>query len=242
MAYSGVNISQCKLVPKTALVVYERGEPSDDDFVQQESDERPSFYVEAHSVQRMPDGRYQLGEGSPITYESVGRLSHAFNEQAANLAPVTGLLPGNLLAFHQSPGKLEMLWYDKPQMRNFLYSDGEVMFRAPGMLYWLRDGSLTVYATDAKDRPTAKTTVHNLPWANMSGGRVCLGNAEFRKSSPTYQQNVDEWTKAFWMSRFTMGAGSEEVQRIHELAAEDLPYPVAKLRKVASFARFTVEM
>lgn len=239
MAYGGINISQAKLTPKSALVVYERSNPIEDDYMESPTNDMPEFYVESHSIALAPDGKFRLGEGSPITYEAVGRLAHAFSEQAASLTPITGLLPANLLSVHQSPGKLNMLWYDKPMKRNFLYQGGDVMFQAPAMLYQLREGRLMVYATDATGRPTAKTNVYYLPWSNMSGGSVCLGTAEFKRACTTYKESVQEWTKAFWMSRFSMGSGEKETKHIIKLGQEGLPYPVDKLKKVSTFAHFT---
>jgi len=226
-----LELNHFKLKPTTALVVYER-----DGY----NDHIPALYTEIHNLVKQPDGRYALGEGAPITYESLGALATAFDKQASAMGTVTGLLPENVLFTQQQPGYFRLLWYDKPQPRNFLGTNCEIIAPAPGMLYYLSNQSLSVFATDAIGRPKADTQLYETGWSNISPGSgvVCLGNAQFQRSNATYNDNVHHWTAAFWHSIFTgLTLDSNEFKLLKSLKGKE-PYPVKNLTKHTLFANF----
>jgi len=142
-----------------------------------------------------------LGPGSAPSKKALATLGATI----VTATGFTGFIPESLL--YIAPGK--MVWWCPPQDRHLWFKsqderigEAHATISQPGLVFMAAQGELYVWALAEAGRPTPETPLFKAPYFNVwSGGRVCVGNANF----PT---NIDAaaiaaYEKAFFGSYFT---------------------------------------
>ena len=183
------------LRPRAALLAYS-------------TDGGGSHYLELRKIG--PDGR--MCEGVPVTTEFIDKLIEGYSEHRSTTP--YGKLPENMLWSNTRKGCEKYVWYNPPRKRVMYFhtslgiEDGE--YNLPGVIYRVSGNSLHIYAY--KDETlTPETPLYAAPFFNVTGSRVCLGNAAIAKPSDlTYEHLIEYWEKKFWLTEFLHlgGAGN----------------------------------
>lgn len=168
-------------------------------------------YLESHEI----NSEGQLMEGKPLKQETIQHIVDVFFDERQNAVAISGLIPFNLLRFELLPGGwYRMAWF-RPAERRHLYFSEELHLKSgiawvPALIYNTDGRELDVYAIEKDDRPDESTKFWQAPFHNVSGGSVCLGNAQVKKpTSKTYANIMKYWEDMFWLSEFSHLAGNE---------------------------------
>jgi PRTRC genetic system protein B len=175
-------------VPEMALVVYRNNKTG-------------SVYIESHRI----DKKGRMLAGRPLTLKCIAELAESFSAEQGN-AP-HGRIPETVLYSDTGKGRERYLWYNPPgkRMMFFLKSlnieDGR--YHLPGIIYDTDGERLDVYACK-EAKPAADSILYKAPLFNVTGQKVCLGNAKIHfPDNPTFDDYIAYWEKKFWLSEFS---------------------------------------
>jgi PRTRC genetic system protein B len=193
--------------------------------------EKMPYYVELHNVYDK-DGQSVLGAGIPLSEKAAAQLAASLSNKKAK-RHAQELLPDNLLSCDMNTGRYT-IWYEKATRRLLQFSEGlgiqDRVMHVPAMLFVRHFGLLRAFALDSDERPTATTRLyhapfHNVkPWERKQGtlyraeGQVCLGNAVFKRETQSLTEEIAEYSKGFWLSRFSAVHNTKAVPEKKTLA------------------------
>ncbi|MDQ3048401.1 MAG: prokaryotic E2 ligase family D protein [Bacteroidota bacterium] len=187
-------------------------------------------YVEHHEIINN-----KLSEGKPLTKKALkGMMDAVMTTDKSMFASVNQLLPENVIYYDPRPGRLKMIWYNKPQIRSVIgIYKKEVKVKVPAVLYSIDDESLSMFVlkTGAK-RPEAKTPLFDSPFPNTyDDGKVCMGNVKKPNSQIEIADLIKAWEAAFWRSEFNgyIGTKNDEAA-LRKAIRTNTPYPSKALR------------
>ena len=180
-------------IPEMALVVYRNNKTG-------------SIYIESHKINA--EGR--MLAGCPLTLKCITELVETFSVEQGTVPQ--GAVPGNLLFFDTRKGHERYVWYNPPGKRMMYFSrslnieDGE--YCLPGIIYDTNGENLNVYAFKGK-KPEAETKLFKAPLFNVTGQKVCLGNAKIKfPDNSTFIAFIEYWEKKFWLTEFSHLGGN----------------------------------
>lgn len=183
--------------PKMAVVVYECNDTSKD------------VYLERRDI---INGT--MGAGIPMTKKCLIDIMNAIAlDNDRSDFGVHGIIPNNLLYADCTPGRMKLVWYNPPQIRQLYFNrdlgiaDGKMC--VPGLLYIASECSLKLYAFKGR-KPKMK--LYRAPFMNVSDQSVCLGNAKVqRPTNVTYTNLIAYWEEMFWRSEFSHILGENPI-------------------------------
>jgi PRTRC genetic system protein B len=175
-------------VPEMALVVYRNNKTG-------------AAYIESHRINEQ--GRMLAGR--PLTLKCITELAESFSAEQGNIP--YGRIPQNMLYSDTRKGHERYVWYSPPGKRMMFFSrsmnikDGE--YHLPGIIYDTDGEHLDVYAF-TEEKPEAGSILYKAPLFNVTGQKVCLGNANTGfPDNPTFEGYTAYWEKKFWLSEFS---------------------------------------
>jgi PRTRC genetic system protein B len=163
-------------------------------------------FATVHDVDTGPTGRPMVAPGRLIAEADLAALYSGLNEAQGAQSGVQWL-DSRVLA----SGAGRLIWWSPPGQRPLFFKQSESMtstFTAsavcpvPGLVWMLRDTSLSVYAVAGSDRPTLTTALFQAPFFNVwATGEVCVGSAT--PPSKAAQHDPAAWEGMFFGSNFT---------------------------------------
>jgi PRTRC genetic system protein B len=187
------DILEQRQVPEMALVVYK-------------NDKTGSAYIESHRINE----KGRILAGRPLTLKCITELVESFSIEQGT-AP-HGRIPENLLYSDTRKGHERYVWYNPPGKRMMFFSkslniqDGE--YRLPGIIYDADGERLDVYAF-TEEKPETESILYKTPLFNVTGEKVCLGNAKINfPDNPTFSVYIEYWEKKFWLTEFSHLGGN----------------------------------
>ncbi len=125
------------------------------------------------------------------------------------------VLPENVLAYTSEL----LVWWTRPKQHCLFFSDGaedraQVNGRTcphPALVWKVRNGALYLRALAKPERPDANTKLMVAPYWNTDAwaGRICGG--DMPRPDETNLNNMDQWERGFFVSRFTHPSGVGEL-------------------------------
>jgi len=180
-------------IPEMALIVYK-------------SNKTGNIYIESHKI----DAGGRMLAGCPLTLKCITELVESFSVEQGTVPH--GTVPENLIYFNTGKGHERYLWWNPPGKRMMFFSqslnieDGE--YHLPGIIYDTNGENLDVYAFKGK-KPDMESRLFKTPLFNVTGGKVCLGNAKIKfPDNLTFSAYIEYWEKKFWLSEFSHLGGS----------------------------------
>ncbi len=168
-------------------------------------------YVEHREIVNI-EGKDYLSEGKPLTKKALrDMLDIVIDSKNTVFATVKELIPDNILYYDPRPGRLVLVWWQKPSERQLsgMYKRA-VKYKCPSLIYVLKDDSISIYAMKGIKKPTLKTALYHLPVPNIhDDGMVCMGNVKKPKHTVEISELVKLWENSFWLSKFDEGLISE---------------------------------
>jgi PRTRC genetic system protein B len=199
---------------------------------------RLPYYLELHPVCNQ-DGVSALQAGTPLSERAASDLARALTtgKEAANAA--FQLLPEGLLA-HDTLTNRYAIWYEPAQTRYVQFTHNSIPDRfvqVPAMLFIRSFTTLRAFALASDARPAMDTRLFYAPFHNVNQhGNVCLGSASFKRECQTLAEEVSEYSRGFWSSRFSATHNTNAVAGKHTLgkvwsmkAREKNPFPTRYL-------------
>jgi len=109
-------------------------------------------------------------------------------------------------------GHERYLWYNPPCKRMMFFTKNLNIenreYRLPGIIYDTDGERLDVYAFK-EEKPEAESLLYKAPLFNVTGQKVCLGNAKISfPDNPTFEDYILYHEKRFWLSEFSHLGGS----------------------------------
>lgn len=180
-------------IAEMALVVYKNSQTG-------------GFYIESHRINEQ--GRMLAGH--PLTLRCITELVESFSAGQGNTPH--GAVPENLLYSDTRKGRERYVWYDPPRKRMMFFSRSlnieDREYHLPGIIYDTDGEHLDVYAFK-EEKPEAASILYKAPLFNVTGQKVCLGNAKLNfPDNPTFERYMLYWEKKFWLSEFSHLGGS----------------------------------
>jgi len=187
------DILEQRQVPQMALVVYRNNSTG-------------SIYIESHRINEQ--GR--MLAGCPLTLKCITELVEAFAVEQGNTPH--GRIPGCMLYSSTRKGHERYLWYNPPCKRMMFFSKNLNIenreYYLPGIIYDTDGENLNVYAFK-EEKPEAESLLYKAPLFNVTGEKVCLGNAKINfPDNPTFGDYIMYWEKKFWQTEFSHLGGS----------------------------------
>jgi PRTRC genetic system protein B len=187
------DILEQRQVPEMALVVYK-------------NDKTGSIYIESHRINE----KGRMLAGHPLTLKCITELVESFSEEQGNTPH--GRIPENLLYSDTRKGHERHVWYNPPGKRMMYFRkdlnirDGE--YCLPGIIYDTDGENLNIYAFKGR-KPEAEEKLFKVPFFNVTGEKVCLGNAKIQfPDNPTFSVYIEYWEKKFWLTEFSHLGGN----------------------------------
>jgi PRTRC genetic system protein B len=182
-----------QFVPEMALIVYKNNETK-------------SVYMESHRI----DIKGRMLAGRPLTLKCITELAESFSAEQSNIPH--GKIPQNMLFSDMRKGHEHHIWYNPPQKRMMFFSKNlnikDREYCLPGIIYDANGEYLDVYAFKG-EKPEADTKLYKAPLFNVTGQKVCLGNAKLSfPDNPTFDNYILYWEKKFWLSEFSHLGGN----------------------------------
>jgi len=165
--------------------------------------EAGSTFVTHHRVLTQGTSRPELGPGKLLTDDFVHSLLQSLGSQL----PVE-YLPDSILARTDRA----LAWWTPAQQRPMFFGNtqGDLQdlngrsFPQPALVWLTVDGSLSVRALMASERPSPQTTLAVAPYWNVyESGEVCLGSMRAPRVSTV--GSIPQWEHSFFESEFTHG-------------------------------------
>ena len=192
------DILEQQQVPEMALVVYRNNKTE-------------SVYIESHRINE----KGRMLAGRPLTLKCITELVESLSVEQGNTPH--GRIPGNMLYCDTRKGHERYVWYSPPGKRMMFFredlniKDGE--YQLPGIIYDTDGENLNIYAFKGK-KPEAESLLYKAPLFNVTGEKVCLGNAKTGfPDNPTFGNYILDWEKKFWLSEFSHLGGSNNPTR-----------------------------
>jgi len=180
-------------IPEMTLAVYKNNKTGD-------------VYIESHKINAV--GR--MLAGCPLTLKCITELVESLSVEQGTVPH--GIVPENLIYFDTRKGHERYLWWNPPQKRMMFFSkslnieDGE--YHLPEIIYDTNGENLDVYAFKG-EKPEAETKLFKAPLFNVTGQKVCLGNAKIKfPDNPTFSDYIHYWEKKFWLTEFSHLGGN----------------------------------
>jgi PRTRC genetic system protein B len=177
-----------------------------------------SLYKPAHQlvIYKSPNSAYvehyeiinnKLSEGRPLTKKALKEMLDAvMTSDRSVFATVNQLIPENVIYYDPRPGRLRLIWYNKPKERviHGIYKR-ESKIKLPAILYYLKEDKLSIYTMKTGNkRPQLKTPLYHAPLPNLyKEGNVCMGNVKKPSNQIEIADLINAWETAFWRSEFT---------------------------------------
>ena len=195
-----------------------------------------SYYLEFRKIK---NGEFQSAK--PLTQNEIGNLLENVRRSSKQIVRgLHGKIPSNLLYCSTDVVNVKLVWYRPPEKRRLFFKqsldmpNGEIY--VPGMIYYVYDKSLFVYAY--KGKKPESNTLYRAPFMNVyEDCRICLGDAKVHKPDEmTFEKVIDYWEKMFWLSEFSHLIGTNPVKGnlttiTKELMATGKPFPTNVLKK-----------
>jgi PRTRC genetic system protein B len=148
--------------------------------------------------------------GHPLTLKCITELVESFSVEQSNIPH--GKIPQNMLYFDTRKGCEHYLWYNPPGKRMMFFSKNlnikDREYYLPGIIYDTDGEHLDVYAF-GEEKPEAESVLYKAPLFNVTGQKVCLGNAKINfPDNPTFSDYIIYWEKKFWLSEFSHLGGN----------------------------------
>jgi len=143
------------------------------------------------------DDRLTLGEGTPLTEDTLRDLIHTLHP-----SPSLEIFPESLLYRDTTT----TVWFTHPTTRRMWFKtlpalNGKV-FHQPTCVWAVHSGTLFVRAVAGRRRPTLDTPLLLAPYYNVNGeGVVCAGS--MTRPDTTTIATLDAWINGFFDSSFT---------------------------------------
>ena len=187
------DILEQRQIPEMALVVYRNSNTG-------------SIYIESHRINEQ--GRMLAGH--PLTLKCITELVEAFQVEQGNTPH--GRIPENMLYSNTRKGYERYLWYNPPCKRMMFFTKNLNIenreYYLPGIIYDTDGEHLDVYAFK-EEKPEAESLLYKAPLFNVTGKKVCLGNAKIHfPDNPTFEEYILYHEKKFWLSEFSHLGGS----------------------------------
>lgn len=190
-------------------------------------------------LEQRPIKNGKMGAGRPLSKKCISEIICALAEDTDEIEiGFHGVIPRTLLFSDISSGRKKLVWYNPPRKHRMCFTkslglpDGEMSL--PGIVYEVNNNSLNVYAFKGK---TPKKDLYIAPFFNISGGLVCLGNANAKKpKNQTYEEEIAYWEKMFWESEFShLGSDNPVEGNLSTITKECIvngtPFPMNVLKK-----------
>lgn len=178
-----------KYIPSQAIIIYKN---------------ENEYYLESHPI---VEGK--MGAGSPLSEDIIIDIADSFSTKSRAVIYNKGLLPENVLQFDNRNGFNNITWYRLPEQRQIFFSKAlnistGIMW-VPGLIYQLKNDSISVHAFKGNKLPKANTKLFRAPFFNIyQDNSVCMGNAKVRKPSHLTLENIIKyWEDKFWLSEFS---------------------------------------
>ena len=188
------NIIGQQLIPEMAIVVYKNSETD-------------SYYIESHKI----NAEGQMLAGCPLTLKCISQLVESFSVEQGTVP--CGIVPENLIYFDTRKGYERYVWFNPPRKRTMFFTknlnieDGE--YCLPGIIYDTNGENLDLYSFKEK-KPNMESKLFKVPLFNVTGSKVCLGNAKIKLlDNPSFASYIEYWEKKFWLSEFSHLGGSK---------------------------------
>jgi PRTRC genetic system protein B len=180
-------------VPQMALLVYKNSQTG-------------NIYIESHRINEQ--GRMLAGR--PLTLKCVTELVESLSVEQGNIPH--GIPPENMLFSDTRKGHERYMWYNPPRKRMMFFSRSlnieDREYHLPGIIYDTNGEHLDIYAFK-EEKPDAESKLYNAPLFNVTGQKVCLGNAKIGfPDNPTFHNYLEYWEKKFWLSEFSHLGGN----------------------------------
>lgn len=178
------------LYPAAALIAYKNM-----------GEDRNSFFLELRTI----DDNGNFCEGQPVSFEFMNELLKGYSESHSTTP--YGLLPDNLLFSDCRKGSERYVWYNPPCRRMMFFKENlgieSAEYNIPGVIYDAGEHGMNIYAyIDSVVGPAMP--LYAAPFFNVSGAKVCLGNAKIDKPKDlTYLNLLEYWEKKFWLTEFS---------------------------------------
>ena len=143
------------------------------------------------------NGRLSLGEGTPLTEESLRDLILTVQP-----SPCLEIFPESLLYRDTTT----TVWFSRPSVRRLWFTtipalNGQALHQ-PACVWAVRSNSLYVRAFRSPRRPTPTTALLAAPyWNTNAQGLVCTGSMTC--PARTSLETLNAWTDGFYNSAFT---------------------------------------
>jgi PRTRC genetic system protein B len=180
-------------VPEMALVVYK-------------NDKTGSLYIESHRINE----KGRMLAGSPLTLNCITELVESFSVEQGNIPH--GRIPETMLYSDTRKGHERYVWYNPPGKRMMFFSKNlnieDCECRLPGIIYDTDGEHIDIYAF-TEEKPEAESILYKAPLFNVTGQKVCLGNAKINfPDNPTFDDCIAYWEKKFWLTEFSHLGGN----------------------------------
>lgn len=169
-----------------------------------------SYYLESRPIK---EGI--MGEAAPLQKETIADIVEYFAKENKRETTIKGAIPSNLLFCEWNESNKVLVWFNTPQKR-FMHFVPKLEIQKgeawqPALIYVLRNGELSLFATSPTIRPNEETILYQAPYHNVfNDGRVCLGSSSVKKpKESTYANWIAHYEHLFWGSEFSHLAGNE---------------------------------
>ncbi len=167
--------------------------------------------TDAHYIEIAPVIDNKLHAFQPLSKTGIIDIRNQFDveifgpDQSSN-----GWITPELLYVDNSNRKTTLLYYEMPGMQQFYTADNKkYLLPKPGMVFYVKDDALRIYAFTGKEIPTQSTKLYSCPFGNtMSANRICLGSAVSVRNKKTFADTVSYWKDVYWNSKFGSITGS----------------------------------
>jgi PRTRC genetic system protein B len=174
--------------PEAQLVIYKN--------------DRHDAYVEL--MEYLDNG--ELSEGRPLTKKALKQLLNLVaTTDKSTYATVNKLLPESVLYYDPRPGKMKLIWWNKPQIRAMHgINKKPIVAKVPAVIYLIDDDSLSMYVIKGSKRPDLKAQLFHPPFPNVyADAKVCMGSVKKPSNKVELEDLINGWEEAFWKSEFT---------------------------------------
>lgn len=163
-------------------------------------------FATIHPVTQNESNAPVIGAGRPMDEKALKRIA---SELLSTLRIKSGILPSNVL----SVGGSHIVWWSPPSRRTYFFntreSEGSVNVGkrcgeafTPGLVFVVRDGSMSLFAVKGTVRPDANTPLFHAPLMNIYvDGKLCSGT--MAKPQSTLGDSIGDWEKSFWEAAFS---------------------------------------
>lgn len=168
------------------------------------------YYLETSDITKA-NGKYQFSAPVPLADDILRAVSAKYLKNKTLDVGFRELIPQHILYAHNEPGDLQIIWY-RPTMKRVLNFSEHLSIRGntevwvPGLVFWLHNKGLNIYALAGPGRPKVHTPLFRAPFFNVyKDGNVCLGSANVGKPSGMYSLYVDNYEGGFFRAEQNHG-------------------------------------